>query len=88
MQEQAKPHGCLCPFHPFQLTSYILFAFHAFAFYFINLIVWQSSPGLLYGLTVPYSLAFAGVVVADLAATFTDPTDPTVYSERKRRENK
>ncbi len=37
-----KPHGCMCPLHPYQIASYIFSLFYIYVFFiFIDLIALQ-----------------------------------------------
>ncbi len=83
-----KPHGCMYPFHPFQIASYFLFFFYAYVFYFIDLVAWADTPGLAYSFAIPYSMLFIGIAVVAIIATLSDPTDPTVYEEKRKKTNK
>jgi len=83
----AKPHGCMCPFHPFQIISYLLFFFYAFVFYFIDIVAWSKTPALCISFVIPYSIIFLSLAVTAIIATLSDPTDPTIYDERTKRDN-
>lgn len=87
-KRQIKAHGCICPFHPFQVVSYIVFLFYGYSFYFITVVVWSDSPFLLYGFTVPYSVLYIAIAITAFVATLSDPTDPTVHEERAKQLNK
>ncbi len=83
-----KSHGCLCPFHPMQIASYFLFSFHAYVFYFVELVSLQQLGRAVYVLVAPYTLLFLSVISLGIVITLSDPTDPTVYSERLRLQRK
>jgi hypothetical protein len=82
---KAKPHGCMCPLHPFQIASYAIFFFYAYVFYFIEMVSWQQMGGILAAFIVPYTGLFGAIAVLAIVATLSDPTDPTVYEERRLR---
>jgi len=82
---KAKPHGCMCPMHPFQIMSYIIFFIYAYTFYFIELITLQSPIYLPYLLGIIYGILFLLVATTALVATFIDPTDSTIALERSKK---
>ena len=86
--EQVKPHGCMCPVHPFQIVSYCLFSFYAYVFYFIDIVTWIDIPYMIYIFSIPYTILFVLTAVFATIATLSDPTDPTVYEEKKKKSNK
>ena len=77
-----KPHGCFCPFHYFQIFSYIIFIFYAYVFYFIDIIAWKDSFAFGFCFGIPYSLLYIAICIITFIATLSDPTDPTVYLEK------
>ena len=83
-----KPHGCMCPVHPFQIIAYFLFFFYAYVFYFIDIVAWTDASYLIYIFTIPYSILFILIAVVAVLATLSDPTDPTIYEERRKKNNK
>ncbi len=87
-QQPVKPHGCVCPFHPLQVLSYVLFFFYAYVFYFIELIALQEPYVLPFILLVPFTLLFLTLAVVAVVATLRDPTDPTVSLERQKKAKK
>eukprot|EP00826_Nyctotherus_ovalis_P066016 TRINITY_DN9731_c0_g1_i4.p2 TRINITY_DN9731_c0_g1~~TRINITY_DN9731_c0_g1_i4.p2 ORF type:complete len:104 (-),score=6.13 TRINITY_DN9731_c0_g1_i4:176-487(-) len=82
INEDVKPTGCMCPFHPAQILSYIVFALDGYAFYFVTVVAWSKTPTLVWPFAIPYTAMFIAIVVLTLVVTFSDPTDPTVYMER------
>ncbi len=83
-----KPHGCMCPLHPLQLLSYLVFAYYVFVFYFLELVAFRDQPLLCYLLVAFYSILACAVIIVAILATAIDPSDPTVESERLKRRNK
>ena len=87
-ERPVKPHGCLCPLHPFQLLSYLVFFFYAYAFYFVEVVALKEYIALAYVLAIIYSALFIAVAVVAIVATLIDPTDPTVALEREKKKQK
>ena len=90
MEDEELPprkNGCKCPFHPFQIIAYILFITKLVCFYMvipiglINSIPASTIFCILYFTCVLFVLYFT------IVATKIDPTDPTVYVERAKRNN-
>ncbi len=85
---KVKRHGCICPFHPMQVLSYLIFLFYVYVFFFIELVSLQQLGSPIYVLIVPFALLFVAMAAADIVLTLSDPTDPTVYSERAKKDHK
>ncbi len=85
---KVKLNGCMCPFHPFQIMAYAVFLFYAYVFYFINVVAWSDTLGLLIPFVIVYSILLALLLAVGFMATLSDPTDPTVYDERRKRSQK
>ena len=81
-QQPVKPHGCICPFHPYQIGSYFICLFYAYVFYFVDIVAVQELPVLLYLFAIPYSILVILLVICGAMATCQDPTDPTVQHEK------
>ncbi len=88
MEDKVKKHGCICPFHPFQLGSYVIFLIKGISFYAVSSIAMGEHPGAQASICVVYSVLLGIVVIFTFVATLSDPTDPTVYFERKQKNNK
>lgn len=83
-----KPHGCMCPMHPLQLVSYLLFTFYAYVFYFVELVTLRTQVVAAVLVAIFYSALFFAVACVAVAATLSDPTDPTVAEERRKKMSK
>ena len=83
--QKVKYHGCSCPFHPFQLLSYLICFFYIYSFFFIDIIILESFKIIL---ILMYSIIVVLVIITALITTLTNPSDPTVALERKKRDNK
>jgi hypothetical protein len=82
MDITVKPTGFMCPMHPVQILSYVVFFFDGYCFYFISIAIWSESTALSWSFAVPYTILFILVIVFAVIVTLSDPTDPTVYKER------
>ena len=71
----AKHHGCVCPFHPYQIISYILFTILTFTFYFIVLPFFSDSIVIMCVLGFVFTLLLLTVAIITLMVTLIDPTD-------------
>ena len=87
-ERSIKPNGCMYPFHPFQIMSYIVFIYYGYCFYFIIIVAWSKSPILAWSFGVPYTILFIAIAVIAIVATLSDPTDPTVKIEKLKKLNK
>ena len=75
--EDARRNGLECPLHPFQVLSYVLFAFFVALLYGLQLpflgIEGRAALGCIFG------LFFLVTLVAALVATSIDPSDPGLH---------
>lgn len=87
-----KAHGCERPFNSLQIASWVSFMVFFLAYFLIQLPALDESSKvcifdyLLYFLQIGFTAVFLtsclAVVVLDLIATFSVPTDPMVLKER------
>lgn len=79
-----KSHGFLCPFHPLQILSYVVFAFYVYVFFFIEMISLSTFKAAPYAISPVYIILAIATCVVTVVATAIDPTDPTVQREHQR----
>ena len=87
-EEEVRVNGCGCPFHPFQILSYIMFSIKIVSFLLIIPIGLMHSVIAVTVLFVLYILSVTMIIYYTARATAIDPTDPTVYLERNIKANK
>lgn len=76
-----KHHGCICPFHPYQISAYVVLLYQ-FLVTFLCMGPAVDPTSRTVFLTVSGLLQLT-VAVLGLLATKSDPTDPIVYAFRK-----
>ena len=79
-----KPHGCICPFHIYQICSYIIFLFYAYVFYFIETVGLYIYNPWQYIIAMPYTILYIIICIFAFKVSLCDPTDSIIYEERKR----
>ena len=85
MKEKVKRHGCSWPMHPYQIISYIVFLFKVSTYYSITIRAFAHQEALQYVLSCFYSILLIILACITFLATIADPTDPTVYEERNKK---
>ena len=73
-------NGFSRPFHPYQITTWVLYPMNCVGFYLLFVPILEVP--VLFVATVCYSLSCSVVVVSAFLATYRDPTDPVVVLER------
>ena len=89
--EKLKFHrnGCRCPFHPYQLGSYILFLGKILIFFLvIPICVMDFSLWVVLLFVLLFIMVSLLIVYYTIKATSIDPTDEVVYLERNKLANK
>ena len=66
-----------------QLTSWFVILLDLYAYYFIDIVLLSYSLPIAIILSVAYGIIMIAVVWLAIVATKDDPTDPTIYAERK-----
>jgi len=69
--------------YPFQVVSYVVILLDTYAYYFINIVTFSYHPAIATVLGVVYMVVFGFVLYYAVKATRNDPTDPTIYAQRK-----
>ncbi len=85
MEDKVKRHGCMCPLHPFQIGAYLVFLIKVGSFYTVSAVAMGDHPEAQIIISVLFSAFFLTVAAFTAIATLSDPTDPTVYLERKQK---
>lgn len=78
-----KPNGCKRPFHPFQISTWVIIPISAFLFYFFAVLPLSHNSAA--AASCIHSILLVVVLAFGLFLSLSDPTDPAVYREREAR---
>lgn len=73
------------PLHPQQVIAWMVIALDIYAYYFMNIVTLSHIAPLAAVLGIVFGVMMVFVVYYGFICTHSDPTDPTVYAERKAR---
>jgi hypothetical protein len=83
IHKKIKKNGLALPLNPLQVIAWFVMLLDFYAYYFINIVAFSYSIAI----STVIAIIFTGLIIAILyygvLATVTDPTDPTIYAERK-----
>jgi hypothetical protein len=65
------------------MLTWIIFGLDFYSYYFVNMVALSYNVALTSVLSVFYGVIILGVLYYAVQATRIDPTDPTIYAERK-----
>lgn len=85
IDKMVKKNGFARPFHIQQIITWLIFAFDTYAYYFMNIVTLSHIVPLAAVLGVVYGIIITFVFYYGVLSTKSDPTDPTIYAERKAR---
>ena len=81
-QRRIKRNGFFCPFHPFQIISYVVVGLDLYAYFFIDMVIISNRMAISIVLALIYAGFYIAMVVLAVQATKIDPTDPVIYLQR------